>query len=57
MLCFRDTDYCMSDCKNSKCDRMLSYSITKAAEKSGLPIAMSDYSKNCKDYKPKESQQ
>ena len=52
MIHFNDKTFCASDCQVKKCphNRQLTYSITKMAEKSGLPIAHLDFSKHCDDY-------
>jgi len=50
MICYRDQSYCASDCINSQCFRYLSDKVKAGAEKCGLPIAMADFSEECKGY-------
>lgn len=54
MICYRDMTFCSSDCQSYKCERMLSNSQAKEAERFSLPICFSDFSKDCKDYEPKD---
>jgi len=45
-----DKTFCSpKDCVNDKCDRWLSFSIVKAAEKVGKPLSMADFSEDCKE--------
>lgn len=54
MMCYRDMTFCSSDCNNEKCFRFFGQEQQKAADnwwgKPGAPIAMTDFSKTCKEY-------
>ena len=56
MLCYRDKEFCASDCQVSKCpyNKQLTYSICRGAEKAGLPLNQRDCSADCSDYIPKD---
>ena len=55
MLCFRDRTFCSANCDTSPCDRKLTKEVVNAASrwwgKEGAPIAKSDFSRNCEEYK------
>lgn len=51
MLCYHDKTFCDSDCKADSCYRFLSKSDRDKANELQLPIALSDFSKVCKDYR------
>jgi hypothetical protein len=55
MICYKDKTFCKSDCVNSTCYRFLSDAERLEAIKwwgsEDAPIAYSDFSKNCPDYK------
>lgn len=58
MICFRDMTFCESDCTNEQCHRHLSDAVWEAARKWGgpdAPVAVSDFSKTCPGYQPKET--
>lgn len=42
--------FCESDCTNDKCNRFLNDDVWKNAKKCGLLVAVSDFSKECKEY-------
>ncbi len=46
-----DMTFCASDCTNYSCKRMLSYSVVCAHEDMDKPIAQSDFSDTCEEYK------
>ena len=50
MLCYKDMTFCESDCANENCHRFLSDDVWRRAKKCGLLVAVSDFSKECKDY-------
>jgi hypothetical protein len=50
MICYRDRSYCDSDCRNTTCDRFVSQQLINDANAFGLPLALTDYSKNCPGY-------
>jgi hypothetical protein len=52
MICYKDQNFCRSDCENQECFRYLDAGIEKDAEDFGLPISSSDYSKSCPYYLP-----
>jgi len=51
MLCYKDKTFCHSDCINTSCWRYLSPQDEMGAKIHKLPISMSDFSKDCPDYK------
>ena len=51
MFCYRDRSYCQSDCTNQTCFRFISEAVVEGSERTGLPLAVSDFSENCKEYK------
>jgi hypothetical protein len=59
MICFRDRQFCASDCVNSDCYRNFSDEQKAAAEKwwggPDAPIDLADLSDGCADYKPGEN--
>lgn len=63
MICFRDMTFCKSDCTNEQCRRHFGVDDKIAARKwwemfdcpnDEPPIAWSDFSEGCKDYKRPE---
>ena len=54
MLCYRDQSYCQSDCTNTDCSRFISEAVVEGSERTGLPLATCDFSKECKDYQPEK---
>jgi hypothetical protein len=65
MLCFRDMTFCASNCVNSECRRHFGPDDMIAAAKwwesfnspdEDPPVAFSDFSDGCKDYKPAEGE-
>ena len=50
MLCYRDMTFCQSDCTNKECSRFISEAVVEGSEKTGLPLAVSDFSETCEDY-------
>jgi hypothetical protein len=51
MLCYKDMTFCDSECSNLMCHRYLSDEIVDEANKIQLPIALSDLSLGCGDYR------
>lgn len=46
-----DQTFCACDCQADKCDRQLTYSVARAAEKRGnKPLAHADFSDQCEKY-------
>lgn len=56
MLCFKDMTFCASDCRNTACVRNWTPLKQQGARKwwgsDDAPVAFSDFSKTCEDYKP-----
>lgn len=56
-LCYKDRTFCLSDCVNTTCFHHFGEEERKGArlwwshDPDHVPVAMSDFSKNCKDYK------
>lgn len=56
-MCFRDMTFCNAKCANTECSRKLTEEVEDAAEKwwgvdkDGAPIAVSDFSHDCKEFK------
>ena len=50
MICYRDRSYCQSDCTNTDCPRFISEAVVEGSEKTGLPLAVSDFSETCEEY-------
>ena len=54
MIVFRDMTYCVrEDCMNESCRRRLDQDVLTLAERSGLPLSLSDFGSVCKDYRKK----
>lgn len=51
MLCYKDKTFCHSDCINRSCWRYLTDEDRRRSIELKLPIASSDYSRTCPDYK------
>jgi hypothetical protein len=55
MICYKDMTFCKSDCINTNCFRNWTEEKSKDAKKwwgsDNAPVAFSDFSKDCKDYK------
>lgn len=54
MLCFKDKTFCSSDCINKNCHRNFTEEEKNLSILWGgpdAPVAFSDYSENCSDYK------
>ena len=51
MLCYKDRTFCSSDCTNRDCYRYLTPEDRNRAAEMDLPIAWSDFSDTCPDYK------
>ena len=57
MICYRDMTFCASDCRNTQCRRHFGPAEREGARKwwghypDNAPVAFSDYSKDCEDYK------
>lgn len=54
MICYRDMTFCQSDCVNTECVRYLSDEVFDGAEHMMLPLALADFSRDCKEYVPDE---
>jgi hypothetical protein len=52
MMCYRDRTYCQGPCAFTGCSRQITDDVTKAAERAGLPLAISDFRNTCRDYVP-----
>ena len=58
MICFKDMTFCSAVCKNKKCDRnwklrdKTDYETWSKHFTDGGPVAFSDFSKTCEEYKP-----
>lgn len=50
MMCYKDMTFCECDCTNDKCNRFLNDDVWENAKKCGLLVAVSDFSKECKEY-------
>lgn len=55
MLCYRDMTFCKSDCTNKQCPRFVTQAVRERADFAGLPLALADMSKDCKEYLPPEN--
>jgi hypothetical protein len=53
-LCYKDKTFCRSDCANTTCFRFMYRGLIKEADDFGLPIAVADFSVDCKDYIKRE---
>lgn len=59
MICYKDKTFCLSDCTNSKCFRFFSEEDRQGSKEwwshdpDNVPIAWSDFSKNCPGYTTK----
>jgi hypothetical protein len=51
MLCYKDRTFCYSDCTNTKCFRYFSEQDRSRVDQMDLPIALSDFSKDCEGYR------
>lgn len=52
-----DRTFCTTDrCENWEYDRRLSYSVIRAAERVGKPIAMADFARTCQDVVPAQQE-
>lgn len=56
MISFKDRTFCNSDCINSICYRYLSKEDEDLAAALNLLIAVTDLSKDCKDYNPRPAE-
>ena len=61
MICFRDREFCGSDCTNTGCDRIitdkvrsdaLAWTRTFKPDAEGGLLAIADRSSRCPDYQP-----
>ena len=62
MICYRDMTFCNADCSVIECRRKLTdavrYAAREWAERSGfsdVPIAVSDFSRQCPAWNPVEA--
>jgi hypothetical protein len=56
MLSYRDKVFCSSDCTNRACHRYFTPDDENRASQSDLPVAWSDYSGVCRDYRPPQDE-
>lgn len=58
-MCFKDKTFCVAECGNIICDRLLTEEVVKAAEvwwgKPGAPICMEDLSPYCAEFVEKKN--
>lgn len=54
MLCYKDRTFCEAKCSNTECSRLLTHELEVEADNFGLPLAVSDFSNDCKEFKKKE---
>jgi hypothetical protein len=52
MMCYRDRTYCDAPCSTERCPRQITAEVEAAANRAGLPIAISDLRDGCRDYRP-----
>lgn len=58
MMCYKDQTFCHSDCTQTECFRCFTPEVEQAANEwwadmeGGPPIALTDFSPTCPDYKP-----
>ena len=52
MMCYRDRTYCTAACGADECSRKVTAGVEAAAERAGLPLALSDLSTDCDKYVP-----
>lgn len=58
MLCFKDRTFCSAQCKTHICWRHWTDELHEQARRwwdhdpDNAPVAFSDFSKDCEDYKP-----
>lgn len=56
MLSFKDKTFCNAKCSNMKCHRKLTDTLIVEATiwwgDANFPVAMADFSGNCKEYQP-----
>ena len=50
MMCYRDRTYCAGPCTSLECSRLITPEVEAAAERAGLPLAISDFRATCRDY-------
>ena len=57
MICFKDMTFCSASCKNDTCYRQFTDELQLAArnwwyhDPDNVPVAFSDFSPTCKEYK------
>jgi hypothetical protein len=51
MMCFRDWTFCSGPCATHECQRQITEAVTAAAERAGLPLAISDLRDVCLCYR------
>lgn len=52
MKCYRDRTYCEGPCATADCSRQITDEVTAAADRAGLPLAISDLREGCDRYVP-----
>lgn len=58
MMCYKDRTFCSAKCKTYNCNRNYTDAIRQEAREwwnhdpDNVPVAFSDFSKGCKEYKP-----
>lgn len=55
MMCYRDRTYCSAPCVTVECSRCVTPEIEAASERSGMPLALSDFRDTCGRYVPPHS--
>jgi hypothetical protein len=51
-MCYRDRTYCAGPCATAECSRQITDEVTDAANRAGLPLAVSDLRDTCPKYRP-----
>jgi len=55
MMCYRDITFCIAECANTNCQRKFTDKVQQDAQKwwgnENAPIAVSDLSEGCEDYR------
>lgn len=55
MICYKDMTFCLSDCKNAYCERHWTAEKSESARRwwggDNAPVAFSDFSKRCEEYR------
>ena len=51
MMCYRDRTYCAGPCAVADCSRQITDEVTDAANRAGMPLAISDLRETCPRYR------